>query len=53
MNIDLSDQEVDQVLNALSELPFKQVNRLIVKIVQQVQQQQQNPAATPAEAPST
>lgn len=39
IKLELDNKEVEVVLAALSELPFRQVNALIVKVVNQLQEQ--------------
>ena len=35
MKLDLTEQEINQILNTLGEKPFAQVHNLIAKIMQQ------------------
>lgn len=41
--IQLEDQEIQYILNVISERPYKESAQLIVKIVQQVQQPSPEP----------
>jgi hypothetical protein len=46
MTIDLTDKEMDLIASALMNLPWGQVNPLMVKIAQQVALQEQPPQGT-------
>lgn len=44
-NIELTESEIDAIVNALADKPYREVMQLIPKIVQQVKKSEESPTA--------